>query len=143
MSTKIKFGRGRTEVTIEGPAAAELEAAVRDALGPVSDELDRQAARIHADEIEPNWPVKTGDSLSKWERVLRIQPESFEVEVVFSHPYRWVRYLRSTKVGERENATRVRSPLSTHVRTPVRAAKRELKKILPGLIARALESGAL
>lgn len=134
----IKFGKGRAEVEITGALADGLERELLAALGPVGDELMRTADRILRDEILPNWPVASGKSRDAWRKSLRVQPGEFRVEVVLSNPFEWTRYLKSTKVGEKDNATRLRSPLVKHVREPARASEAALKTAIPEIIARAL-----
>ena len=139
----IKVGKGRSEVTIDGALGEELEAELRSLLGPVVDEMEEEANRILRDEIAPNWPVKSGKSRDAWTSTLRVQPGELSVEVVLSNPYNYTRYIKSTKLGEKEDATRIRSPLSVHVRKPARKAARDLADRLPDVIARALEEGIL
>jgi len=139
----IKVGKGRSEVTIDGALGEDLEAELRGILGPVVDEMEAEANRILQEEIGPKWPVKSGKSRDAWTTSLRVQPGELSVEVVLSNPYNYTRYIKSTKVGEKEDATRIRSPLSVHVRKPAKAAVKELAQRLPDVIARALEEGVL
>jgi len=139
----IKVGKGRSEVTITGPLADDLEAEIRALLGPVADEMQAEADAILQDEIDVNWPVKSGKSRDAWTTTLRVHPDSMLVEIVLSNPYPYTRYIRSTRVGSMEDATRPRSPLTAHVRKPSSAATRKLKKTLPGVLARAIEAGIL
>ena len=123
---------------IEGALADSIEAEVRDLLGPVADRLQDEADRILA-EAREQWPVKTGKSRDGWETVLTLQPGTWEVEVSMLNPVEHTRYIKSTKVGESDDATRVRSPMQAHVRKPALDAKKVLKRDLPELLARALE----
>lgn len=133
----IKVGKGRAEVTIEGSIADNLEREIRGLLGPVVDAMDAEADKILAN-IQKEWPVKTGKSRDAWAKFLRVQPSTFIVEVVLSNPYDYVRYVKSTKVGSDDNATRLRSPLQTLVRKPAREAEKALKTELPAILAKRL-----
>lgn len=139
----LKFGKGRSEVTISGALAERLDRELRDVLGPVADELQR-----HADEILRNaraqWPVKSGRSQRSWDTALRIQPGSFEIEVsMFNTAGNYVNLIRSTKIGRQKEATRLRSPTSAHVRKPRTEARRELRKTLPKILGEHLERKVL
>lgn len=139
----IKVGKGRSEVTISGALGDEIEAELRSILGPVADEMQAQADRIIEEEINPNWPVKSGKTRDAWATSLRVQPGEFTVEVVLRNPHTYTRYIKSTKVGRSEDATRIRSPLQVHVRKPARAAVKELARSLPDVIARAIDAGVM
>ena len=134
----IKVGKGRSEVTITGALADGIERELRGILGPVADELDREADAI-LDRLEDEWPVKTGRSAEAWTKTLRVQPGSFEVDVAIANPFRYVRYIKSSKVGAKDDATRVRSPLTTLVRRPARAATKRLRDTLPPILAKHLQ----
>lgn len=134
----LRVGKGKSMVTIEGALADGLEAELRTALGPVGDAMQAEADRI-VREAKADWPVKSGRSRDAWRTDLRIHPGSFEVDVYISNPYSYTRYVKSTKVGKEDDATRLRSPFQTLVRKPARAADKELAKVLPSIIARALE----
>ena len=159
MAKAIKVGRGRAEVTITGALAAQLDRDFRRLLGPVADAMQAEADKIMDTEIKWKWPVKSGKSREsmeteirwKWpvksgksresmETVLRVDPGSSVVEVVFRNDQPYIRFIRSTKVGKREDKTRIRSPLVTHIRKPARAARRVLaKRTLPPLLAGAIQ----
>ena len=135
----IIVGRGASQVRIEGALADGLVQEVRDALGPDADEMDRVADLIVA-RAQAQWPVKSGKSRDGWRTDLRVQPGSFDVEVFISNPVPYTRFISSTKVRTSDDAVRPRSPFQTLVRVPARQATRELKKTLPGIIARVLEA---
>lgn len=135
----IKVGKGRAEVTITGALADDLERELRELLGPLAEEMQREADRILQEEILPNWPVKSGRSRDGWKTSLRVHPGSFEVEVVIFNEHDYARYIKSTRVGERENATRIRSPFQEHVRKPVRAAEKELATRMADVLAAHLQ----
>lgn len=136
----LKVGRGRSEITITGTIAADLTRQIRDTLGPVGALLEREAARILRDEIRPNWPVKTGDSLDGWSTALRVQPGTFIAEAVLFNPHVYVRYIKSGKRGEKRGF-RIRSPLIEHVRRPVRRAAKRVKREIPILLGSELQKG--
>lgn len=135
----IKVGKGRSEVTITGALADDLERELRQLLGPVADELQREADRILQEEILPNWPVKTGQSRDGWKTSLRVHPDSFEVEVVIFNDLDYTRYVKSTRVGAKKDATRLRSPFQEHVRKPVLAAEKQLATRLAEVLASHLQ----
>ena len=140
MAKAIKIGRGRAEVTITGALAAQLDRDFRRLLGPVADAMQAEADKIMDTEIKWKWPVKSGKSRESMETVLRVDPGSSVVEVVFRNDPPYIRFIRSTKVGKREDKTRIRSPLVTHIRKPARAARRVLaKRTLPPLLAGAIQ----
>ena len=140
MAKAIKVGRGRAEVTITGALAAQLDRDFRRLLGPVADAMQAEADKIMDTEIKWKWPVKSGKSRESMETVLRVDPGSSVVEVVFRNDQPYIRFIRSTKVGKREDKTRIRSPLVTHIRKPARAARRVLaKRTLPPLLAGAIQ----
>lgn len=138
MSKKIRVGRGRTAVMIEGVLAEGLDRELRKLLGPVADRLQEEADRI-LDDARKVWPVKTGKSRDSWETVLTVLPGTFEVEVSMLSDLKYTRYIQSTKEGDKDLATRLRSPLQEHVRKPARASKKVLKKELPAILGRALQ----
>ena len=137
----IRLGRGRGSVTIEGALADDLTAQIKELLGPVFDEMEREADAALAD-IKATWPVDEGTSLAAWHKELRLHPDSFKVEIALVNSAPHTRYIKSTKVGEKVAATRLRSPLSD-ARKRASAARRALKKSLPGVIERALREGGL
>ena len=140
MARAIKVGRGRAEVTITGALAAQLDRDFRRLLGPVGDAMQAEADKIMDTEIKWKWPVKSGKSRESMETVLRVDPGSSVVEVVFRNDQPYIRFIQSTKVGKREDKTRIRSPLVTHIRKPARAARRVLaKRTLPPLLAGAIQ----
>ena len=140
MAASIKVGRGRAEVTITGALAAQLDRDFRRLLGPVADAMQAEADKIMDTEIKWKWPIKRGRSRDAMETVLRVDPGSSVVEVVFRNDQPYIRFIRSTKVGKREDKTRIRSPLVTHIRKPARAARRVLaKRTLPPLLAGAIQ----
>ena len=138
MSSRIRVGRGRTAVMIEGALAGELDRELRKLLGPVADRMQQEADQIIRD-ARSVWPIKTGRSRDSWETVLTVLPGTFEVEVSMLSDLKYVRYILSTKVLTVDLATRRRSPLQAHVRKPARAAERVLKKELPAILGRALQ----
>lgn len=135
----IKVGKGKAEVTISGPIADGLEAELRALLPDMIEEMEREADQILEVDIGENWPERTGRSLDGWFKSIRIQPDSFIVEVVLDNPWKYVRYIRSTRILWRANATRIRSPFSEHGRKPATKARRRLKKVLPAMLAAALQ----
>ena len=137
----IKVGKGRSEVTITGPLADGLEREIRSLLGPLADRMDAEASRILNQEIRPNWPVKSGDSLRAWKQTLRVHPGTFVVEAVLHNPLRRTRHIKSKKIGKSGiyAGGRYRSPLQVHAREPVKAARKLLKKELPTLLTKHLQ----
>ena len=133
----IKIGKGKASVTIEGPLAEDLERELRSILGPVADEIDREAEAIMA-KIKAEWPVKSGKSRDSWSTALRVIPDSFCVDAAITSDVEYVRYMKSTKVGRKNDSVRIRSPLQTLVRAPSRAAAKALRERLPAVLARHL-----
>ena len=138
MTSRIRVGRGRSAVIIEGVLAGELDRELRKLLGPVADRMQKEADSIIED-ARKVWPIKTGKSRDSWETVLTVLPGTFEVEVSMLSDLKYTRYIRSTKEGTKDLATRLRSPLQAHVRKPARASKKVLKKELPAILGRALQ----
>ncbi len=135
----IEVGKGRAQVTISGPLADGLEAELRELLQPVIDQLERETQGILDGEVAPNWPRKTGRSARSWRRTLRLVPGELAVESIMISDEAYTRYIKSTKVGDRDEATRIRSPLVAHVRKPATVARRRLRKILPAVIGEHLD----
>lgn len=135
---RIRVGRGRSAVTIEGPDAAEIEQTIRRILGPVADEIQAEADRIIEEEIRPNWPQDSGRSLDGFTTALQLDPGEFRVSVAIINEVPYIRFIRSTKVGTDDNATRLRSPIVAHVRRPVRAAERALGRRLVEILEKHL-----
>lgn len=130
----LKVGKGKSEVTLTGPLADGLERELREALGPVGEEMQREADRILQEEILPTWPVKSGRSRDAWKTALRVHPGSFEVEVTIFNDFDYSRYIKSTRVGEQQDATRIRSPFAV-ARKAVRAAEKQLAERLAEVLA--------
>jgi len=137
----IRVGKGRSAVSIDGPIGDGFEREIRELLGPVLDEIERTADEILAT-ARLEWPVKSGASRDGWRKVLTIMPGEFTVEVSMLNSEPYVPFIRSTQVGNSEDATRIRSPLQTLIRKPATLAKRELKKSLPKILASAIEAEA-
>lgn len=135
----LRFGIGKASVRIDGVLGEQIEREVRALLGPVVDELERKADEILANEIARKWPVKTGKSRDSWSKVLTIHRGSFSVEVSLLSPLEYTRYIRSTRLGEQDDAVRLRSPLVAHVRRPATKARKELRRALPEILGRHLQ----
>ena len=133
----IIVGKGKAARRIDGPLADGYEAELREALGPIAVELDRVSAEILS-AARAQWPVRSGNSRDAWRVDLRVQPGVYAVEAFLNNPNDYVRYIRSTKVGRKNDATRIRSPLVTLVRVPAREREKELKRVLPGIVAAAM-----
>lgn len=137
----IKVGKGRATVTITGPLAEDLSNQVRGLLGPVGDELQFAADGVLHQHVRKEWPVKSGASRDAWTTALRVHPGELRVEVVMVNPLKYARYIRSTKVGRRADATRLRNVLQAVVRKPARQATRELAGRLPQVLGAAIQKG--
>lgn len=137
--TVIQVGKGRSEVTITGALASDLQRELRAVLGDeVLGAIEKETNELLRG-LKKRWPVRSGRSRDSWRQSLRVHPGTFEVEGVVFSPLRYVRYIKSTKVGREDRATRLRSPLTTEVRRPARAARRRLKRTLPALLAERLQ----
>jgi len=136
---KVVIKRGRGSITVEGPTARELEAAVRRTLGPALERMEEEVERIRKEDIQTRWPVFTGKSRDAWEVVTRIDPDRQQVTAALANEHVYVRFLKSTKEGKKELSTRLRSPLTTEVRRPLRAARKGLGKELEALVSKALK----
>ena len=138
----VQLKRGRQTWTLEQPSAQEVEAELRAALGPVIDRMQAEADAIIANEVLPNWPVKTGTSRAAWTTGLRVDEAKYLLEVVLINAARtkrgqaYVRHIMSAKVGKKEDATRIRSPLAAHGRKPARTARARLWREIPAMLAR-------
>jgi len=137
---RIKVGKGRCEVTIDGALASSLETELREALGPVGTTMQSAADGILKD-ARADWPVKSGKSKASLADSLRVHPDSFQVEVVLYSPLSYVRYIKSTKVGSKDESVRDRSPFQDLLRKPAREAEKTLAKTLPGVVGKALTGG--
>lgn len=125
-------------MTITGALADDLEREVMELLGPMGERLQDEADAI-LEEAKKNWPRKTGRSAEAWRTELTVNPGTWEVEVSMLNSADHTKYIKSTKVGTKDDATRIRSPLQEHVRKPARASKKQLKRDLPELLAKAIE----
>lgn len=139
----VKVRAGRAWATVTGPASAELEAAVRGALGPAVEVLERNMQAIREDYIDGSWPVKSGQSRDAWHVVVKLDPGRMRADVTLDNPHEYVRYIKSTKVAGRNDAVRVRSPLQDLVRRPVADAKRLLAPELQRALADYLQHQVL
>ena len=134
----IKVGRGRCEVTIDGPLGDGLEHELREALGAVGEVMQAKADGILRT-AKRDWPVKSGESRDSLRTSLRVHPGEFKVEVQIYSTLEYVRYVKSTKVGEEKDVVRVRSPFQELLLKPARAAEKELKTDLPAVLGRAID----
>ncbi len=139
-NSKVVFGKGRASVTLSGALASDLEDVITGLLGPVADELKRERDQVF-NRLQLEWPVASGASRDAWHRALRIHPGTLKVEAVLINPLKYPRYLSSTKVGRRKDATRIRKPLQTLVRRPAREAARRLRDTLPVILGDAIQRG--
>lgn len=144
----ISVGRGRSNVRFDGPLAAagkEIEREIRDLLGPVLDECEREAIRVLRDEVYRNWPIRStdknprGKSIQAFETELRLLPGQLIVEVIIRNRLNYVWYIKSTKKLSKPDAVRVRSPWQEHVRKPARVSLRRLRSDLPAMLSRHLD----
>ena len=135
----IRVGKGQSAVMIDGPLADGLEKQIRELLGPVAVKMQEEADLILT-EAQREWPVDSGKSKKGFFTALTVTPGSFRIEVsiINKTPYTW--FIKSTKVGKEEDATRIRSPLQTLVAKPSRKVTRRLKKELPAILAAALNN---
>lgn len=137
----IRVGKGRSEVRIDGPIADDIERELRGVLGPVAGILDRRGEALLR-ETKRTWPRKTGKSADAWDAELRVLPGTWRVEKVLRNPHSYIRYIKSTKINRRQDATRLRAPLSD-VRRGARDNRRGLRRELRDAIVEALERGVL
>lgn len=119
----IRVGTGKNAITLTGLDAADIEAEARKLIGPVIDVLEQKAEQI-IDDAQKTWPVKTGKSRDGFYKIMTIDGFRFEVSILNKQEY--VGFIKSSKEGKEENATRWRSPLQTEIRGPVKDAKKEL-----------------
>lgn len=135
----IRVGKGRSAITIDGPIADGLEQELRAILGPLAVKMDQEAIQIMED-AQAEWPVESGKSRDAFSTVLTVVPGTFQIEVSILNKAPYTRYIKSTKVGKKEDATRIRSPLQKLVVKPSRAVTKRLKKELPLILAKALNN---
>ncbi len=138
---QIRVGKGRSAVMIDGDLADGLLRDLEAAIGPVVDEIRREAEAIK-EGIDAEWPVKSGVSRGSWEIVPTLMPSqfTFQFSLVSSVPY--TPYIRSTRHSADEKGTvRQYRPLDVLVRKPAAEAKVRLKKELPGILAKHLGGG--
>ena len=139
----IKVGKGRSEVTITGALAVEIDAEIREILGPVADEM-QDVIDQKLDEARAVYPELTGAARKSLKSALRVDPGSFTIEVIaFSQGIRYTFFIKSTKVRRRQDMVRLRSPFVEHVRKPVIASRQFLLERLPQILADTINDGAL
>lgn len=130
----IQVKHGRWTARLEGPLVEDLEREIRDALGPVGDVLEEGVEEVHA-ELLRTWPVSSGETRNSWSVTFRVDPSRLGVEAGLVSPLRKVRFIKSTKAGRKLGATRLRSPLTTEVRRPMRDKRKELQPKLRDALA--------
>jgi hypothetical protein len=116
----IRVGRGKSAVVLEGLDADEIERELNAELGDIMDVL-RDQAKIIREKAQDKWPVKTGKSKAGFYEITTIDADILEVSILNKESY--VPYIKSTKVGEEENAVRNRSPLGDLKKEANRARK--------------------
>ena len=136
MAIDLKSGPASVAYTgFIGSSIDDIERDMVDLLGPILEEIQREADQIHAKEIAAHWPVKTGRSLRAWDTQRHLDADLMTVATDLVNPYKYTRYIKSTKDSLQEDAVRMRSPLSALVRKPATKARRRLKKTLPLMLA--------
>lgn len=135
---EIRVGRGRSAVWVTGALADDLTDRLRQHIGPLVDRVEDAAAKVQR-QAERTWPQKTGKSRRGFRRVLTISADGMRFEVTILNRERYTKYIRSTKLGTRRDATRLRSPLQAEIIKPSRAETRALRKVLPQMLAELLE----
>jgi hypothetical protein len=109
--------------------------ALRDRINAI---VEGQAVQIYLAARE-RWPVRTGRSRSQ------IFVEDVSAGPVIAHrvgntsPY--ARFIRSTKLGEKARAVRMRFVLTRELGDPVRAARRALPGLVAPVVRELLEGG--
>jgi len=131
---KIRVGRGKNSVTIDGALAEDIVADLEDNLGPLIDVMQDTADGI-LERSKKVWPVKTGRSRDSFDTVITLTPGELNVEVTILSDVEYVRFIKSTKVRDKNNRTRDRSPFQEHIRKPARKSTRRLKKELVPVLA--------
>lgn len=139
MSTTVRVKAGRSYATVTGPSAAELEQAVRRAMGPALEVAEAAVRRVEAEHVDKDWPVKTGASRDAWHVVLTIDAQKYRVEAALHNPLDYTRNIKSLKRGRRRDATRLRSPIVTEVRRPIATARLAVTDDLKRALARSLQ----
>lgn len=142
MGRRIRVGKGRSAVWVTGSIAEDITRDLREAVGPVLDELEAAAEGV-LDAARKKWPVKSGKSRDSFRTVTTISGDGYRVEVTTLNKYRYVRYIKSSKRGKKPDATRYRSPLIELIRKPTSKERRRMKKVLPGILAKHLEREVL
>ena len=136
--TSLFFGKGRAMVRIDGPIVADLTDQIRAALGPVAEVLEQEVQEI-AQNAREVWPVKTGKQRDSIAAGFRVLPGEFIVEGFVSVDQS-ARYTVSAKIGEKDLATRLRAPLTTEIRRPMKERKKVLTKELPMIFSQWLDA---
>lgn len=137
----IKFGKGRAEVSITGPTAQDIEAELRDTLGPLLSAIEDKVEPI-LEEAKKNWPVRSGESRDSLGLALQIDPGTFKVNVAITSDVFYTRLIKnSTRVGKAGDKVRPRKPVTTHLRKPTTQANRELKRELVVLLSELIQNG--
>ncbi len=134
----LTVGKGKSAITLTGPLADGLERELREMLGPVAGRLEEATNRVIKNEIQRNWPVKSGRSLRAWKQTLRVHPGSMVVEATLLNAIRYVKFIRSRRAGDRawSGGRRYRHVLTWHVRNPMKEERKQARKELPALLAK-------
>jgi len=129
----IRYGKGKTAVTLEGLEAKEIEASLKASFGPVIDALQSAAEKVIS-AAEKTWPIKTGASKDSFYTVITLSSDTkIEVSILNKQPY--VPYIKSTKVGKEEGEVRNRAPLQTEIKGPAKVLQKELKLEIPKIFS--------
>jgi hypothetical protein len=132
----IRVGRGKNSITLSGLEADFLEKSLRESIGPLIKEMEDKADII-INNAQKTWPIKTGASKEGFYKIITLINEySFEISILNKQPY--VPYIKSTAVGTEPDAVRLRSPIQTELKQPLKKIQKELNVELPKLLNKLL-----
>lgn len=136
--SRVRYGRGKAAIELDQPDAQEILAGLRESMGPVIDELEKQAQELLA-EVQETWPVATGRSKAGFSLVTTVE-DGYTVSVDVLNDVDYARFIKSTKKGAKSDATRLRQPIKTDVIAPAKTAQKDLAKRLPEILAKYLQA---
>jgi len=128
----IRIGKGKAAIEISGFEADMFEMELRAAMGPIIERMEEKADSI-IEKAKETWPIKTGASkVGLYKQLTIVDDRILEVSILNKEPY--VKFIKSTKVGTKNNMVRIRQPVKEEIGKPVKIAQKELKAELPALL---------
>jgi hypothetical protein len=137
--TEIRVRQGRTLIMIRDNIAREIEADIRQSLGAeVTDYMEALVDGI-IDKARAVWPIKTGESRDSLHRILTVNPAKLSITAGVASGVDYIRYIKSSRQGKsRDRSGRLVAPWFAYINTPTKAARKDLKRAMPVLLAAAI-----